>query len=86
MKRFRNATHRGVYDVFVDTDRIVDVQGIGEDPETSDIGQVLLDGVQHDTRIKRPAIRCGWLESPIRWRTRRGADEFCDVPWDEALE
>ena len=86
MKRFRNATQWGVYDVLVDADRIVDVQGIGEDPETSDIGQVLLDGVQHDTRIKRPAIRRGWLESPNRGRTRRGADEFCDVPWDEALE
>lgn len=86
MKRFRNATQWGIYDIAVESGRIVDVKGIDEDPEASAIGQVLLDGVQHDSRIQRPAIRKGWLENPDRRRDRRGADEFHDVPWDEALE
>ena len=86
MKRYRNATQWGVYDVGVEDGRIVDVQGVHEDPEPSDIGQVLIDGIQHKTRIKRPAIRKGWLEGGDRQRHRRGSDEFCDVPWDEALE
>ena len=86
MKRFRNATQWGVYDVGVENGRVVDVKGIDEDPEVSDIGQVLLDGVQHSSRIQRPAIRKAWLEKSDRGRDRRGADEFYDVPWDEALE
>lgn len=86
MKRFRNATQWGVYDVGVEDGRIKTVDGIPQDPEVSDVGQVLLDGVQHDTRIQRPAIRKGWLEQKDRARHLRGEDEFCDVPWDEALE
>jgi biotin/methionine sulfoxide reductase len=87
VKYYRNASQWGVYDVGVDNgSRIVDVKGIDEDPEVSDIGQVLLDGVQHGSRVRRPAIRKGWLEKPDRGRDRRGADEFHDVPWDEALE
>ena len=65
MKRFRNATQWGIYDIAVESGRIVDVKGIDEDPEASAIGQVLLDGVQHDSRIQRPAIRKGWLENLI---------------------
>lgn len=86
MKRFRNATQWGVFDVGVENGRIISVDGIPEDPEVSDVGQVLIDGVQHDTRIQRPAIRKGWLEQKDRGRQLRGQDEFCDVPWDEALE
>lgn len=86
MRHFRNATQWGVYDVGVENGKIVDVRGIPEDPAPSDIGQVLLDGVQHDSRIRRPAIRRGWLQDKDRGRERRGEDDFCDVPWDEALE
>ena len=43
MKRYRNATQWGVYDVGVEDGRIVDVQGVHEDPEPSDIGQVLIE-------------------------------------------
>jgi len=86
VKRFRSATQWGVYDVGVANGRIASVQGIPEDPEVSDIGQVLLDGIQHDTRVKRPAIRKGWLQQADRGRLQRGRDEFYDVPWDEALE
>ena len=67
MKRFRNATQWGIYDIAVESGRIVDVKGIDEDPEASAIGQVLLDGVQHDSRTA-PAIRKGWLENPDRQR------------------
>ena len=72
MKRYRNATQWGVYIVGVEDGRIVDVQGVKEDPDPSDIGQVLVDGIQHKTRIKRPAIRKGWLEGGDRQRHLRG--------------
>ena len=46
MKRYRNATQWGVYNIDVEEGRIVDVRGVEEDPEPSDIGNVLLDGIQ----------------------------------------
>ena len=70
----------GVYDVGVENGRIVDVRGIDEDPEPSDIGQVLLDGVQHSSRIQRPAIRKGWLEKPIGDVTVVGRMNFSMCP------
>ncbi len=82
--QYRTATQWGVYDVTVENGAITDVQGIPEDPYPSAIGRSLLDGVQHKARIRRPAVRRGWLES--RDRRQRGVDEFVDVPWDEATE
>ena len=86
MKRYRNATQWGVYNIEVEDGRIVGVSGVDEDPEPSEIGNVLLDGIQHGERIKRPSVRKGWLEGGDRQRCCRGSDEFFDVPWDEALE
>ncbi len=86
MSRYRNATQWGVYDIDTDNGRITAVNGIDDDPAPSPIGNVLLDGVQHDRRIARPAIRKGWLNNPDRARHHRGEDQFQEVPWSEALE
>ena len=82
--RYQTATQWGAYDVEVEDGKIVAVHGHPADPHPAAIGQTLVDGVQHDLRIKRPAIRRAWLER--RDKALRGADEFVDVPWDEALE
>ena len=82
--RYRTATQWGVYQVEVNEGQIASVHGVDEDPDPSEIGQVLVDGVHHASRIKRPAVRRGWLER--RDRRSRGVDEFVDVPWDEALD
>ena len=84
--RFRTATQWGVYDVDVTDGKIQSVHGIAEDPDPAPMGQTLLDGIQHDTRIKRPSIRKHWLERADRGRKLRGIDEFVEVPWDEALD
>ncbi len=84
--RYKTATQWGVYEVEVDDERIVGVHGIAEDPAPAEIRHTLVDGIQHDLRIRRPAIRKGWLQDPNRARERRGVDEFVDMPWDEALE
>ena len=39
--------------------------------------------MHHELRIKRPAIREGWLKARDR---KRGGDRFVEVPWDEALD
>lgn len=86
MKKYRTATQWGVYDVIVEADRIVDVEPIDLDANPSPLGQALVDGIQHPLRIKRPSVRRGWLENPDRARHLRGADEFVELPWDEALD
>ena len=86
VRRYRTATQWGVYDLEVGDNSIVGVTGIDADPNPAPMGDLLLDGVQHHTRIQRPAIRKSWLERKDRGRDRRGAEAFVDVPWDEALE
>ncbi|HBK13899.1 MAG TPA: Asp-tRNA(Asn)/Glu-tRNA(Gln) amidotransferase GatCAB subunit C, partial [Gammaproteobacteria bacterium] len=86
VRRFRTATQWGVYDLEVSDSSIVGVTGIDADPNPAPMGDLLLDGVQHHTRIQQPAIRKSWLERKDRGRDRRGTEAFIDVPWDEALE
>lgn len=86
-KTFRTATQWGVYDVLVEDEQIRAVTGIDIDPAPSAIGQTLTDAVQHKLRIRRPAIRKGWLENPgERDRTKRGTQTFVELPWDEAFD
>ncbi len=82
--KYRTATQWGVYDVTVDGEQIVAVEGIAEDPHPSPLGDALVDGVVSKERIRKPAVRKGWLAH--RDRGKRGADEFVEVPWDEALD
>ena len=70
----------------VENERIVDVLDVDLDPNPSPLGRALVDGIQHDERIKRPAIRKGWLKNPDRAKAKRGCEPFIEVPWDEALE
>ena len=84
--RYKTATQWGVYDVEVLDGKITGVQGITADPAPAPMGQNILDGIQHDERIRRPAIRSGWLHQPNRAREKRGSDKFTEVPWDEALD
>jgi len=86
LKKFRTATQWGVYNVLVEDEKIVAAEPLAIDPDPSPLGQALVDGIQHPLRIKRPSVRRGWLENPDRSRHRRGADEFVELPWDEALE
>ena len=60
VRRFRTATQWGVYELTVRDGAIVEVAGIDADPSPAPMGDVLLDGVQHNTRIQRPAIRKRW--------------------------
>ena len=84
--RYKTATQWGVFDIEVLDGKIAGVQGITADPAPAPMGQNILDGIQHDKRIRRPAIRSGWLHGLNRDRAKRGADKFLEVPWDEALD
>ena len=72
--------------------RLVALHPLDGDPDPSPIAQNLLDAVDHPLRIRRPAVRRGFLDevaSGERGRDRlrrRGAEPFVELPWDEALD
>jgi biotin/methionine sulfoxide reductase len=83
---FHTATHWGTYDVAVAKGRIVGVKAFGSDPDPSPIGNSLLDGIDHPSRVLRPSVRKGWLEGgPAAHSGRRGDDSFVELSWDDAL-
>ena len=86
-KTHTTATHWGTYDVRSENGRLSSVMPFEDDPAPADIGANMVDAIHHETRIRRPAIRAGFLKNPTKAdRTRRGAEPFVEVQWDEALD
>ncbi len=77
-------SHWGAFEVDVEQNRIVATRPFYADPNPSRIPDILPAAVHHDTRVARPSIRRGWLQS--RKRDGRGNDDFVELPWDEALD
>ncbi|MEQ9258633.1 MAG: molybdopterin-dependent oxidoreductase [Roseovarius sp.] len=83
-KSWVTSSHWGAFEVITEGDRIVETRPFAPDPSPSRIPDILPEAVHHRTRVARPSIRRGWMES--RDRARRGQDSFVEVPWDEALD
>jgi biotin/methionine sulfoxide reductase len=79
-------SHWGAFRVTVENDTIVGVEGHPDDPAPSPLLANYLDGIRNDSRVRRPAVRRGWLENGPGPDARRGADEFVEVDWPEALD
>src|SRR5436190_11414478 len=79
-------SHWGAFRVTVEGDEIVDVEGHRDDPAPSPLLANFRDGIRSEARVARPAIRRGWLERGPGPAGTRGADDFVEVEWDEALE
>ncbi len=45
----------------------------------------MVDGVTGSARIKRPAVRAGYLKNRGQSRAERGKEPFVEVDWDTAL-
>jgi biotin/methionine sulfoxide reductase len=86
------AMHWGVYEVEPQgTGRPPRLRPFWEDPDPSPIGLYALDERLERLRVRRPAVRRGFLEKgPITRETgpttARGREPFVEVPWDEALD
>ena len=79
-------SHWGAFRVITEGNRIVATDVFEADPYPSSIASALPAAVHHKTRVARPSFRRGWLDGGDRARLRRGADEFVELPWDEALD
>lgn len=80
------STHWGTYRARVESGRLTALDPMPWDQNPSPIGQSLIDGVVAPCRVRRPAIREGFLRSGTDSRDARGAEAFVEVPWDEALD
>lgn len=85
-KRLTTSTHWGTYLADVQGESITAVHPFPEDPDPSPLGQSLMDGVRHRTRIGKPMVRKGWLEGNRQGSVEgRGSDPFVALEWDEAI-
>jgi len=85
-------THWGAYDVAVVDGRRIDVRPVTKDPDPSPLGANLAALADHPARVRRPAVRRGFLEEVASGRRgrrsdrRRGDDAFVEVDWETALD
>jgi biotin/methionine sulfoxide reductase len=83
--RFRHVTHFGVLEADSDGRSIHAVTGWRGDPDPRRIIHNVASSQHHPARVKRPAIRRGWLEHGPGGGGR-GDESFVQVSWDEALD
>jgi biotin/methionine sulfoxide reductase len=80
-----HVAHWGSFRVRSTGDDTIEVRPHELDVEPSPIIYNAVDAVRHRARIDRPYVRRGWLEgAPREGNTRRGADEYVPLSWDEA--
>jgi len=78
------STHWGVYEVEMHAGEAVALHPFKDDPLPSPIGLHALAPELDRLRVRRPAIRQGWLRNHSP--TGRGQEPFVEIPWDEALD
>jgi biotin/methionine sulfoxide reductase len=80
--RVPSLAHWGAFTALVERGRVVGCEPFAHDPSPSPMLAAIPDMVHSPLRIARPAVREGWREG----KPRTGADRFCEVSWDEALD
>ena len=90
MSSVPTTSHWGAYSVHTDAETGgIAVTPHPADPSPSPLLGNVAGALRHSTRVRRPAIRCGWLERASRGldpvpTDRRGTEPFVEVEWDEA--
>ncbi|POP47325.1 Asp-tRNA(Asn)/Glu-tRNA(Gln) amidotransferase GatCAB subunit C [Superficieibacter electus] len=80
-----HSSHWGVFRVS-EGDHDLSVTAWGDDPDPSPLLGNFTDAADHPVRIGKPAVRRGWLEHGPGPDNRRGADEYIEVEWEQALD
>ncbi|MBY0333101.1 MAG: molybdopterin-dependent oxidoreductase [Acetobacteraceae bacterium] len=81
------AMHWGIYEVEMEAGRAVALRPFRDDPDPSEIGLHVLAPELERLRVRRPAVRRGWLDGDRSGHTaRRGTEPFVQVDWDTALD
>jgi len=86
-KTVQTGSHWGIYEVDVADGRIQAVRPSPHDPDPTPLHRALPDIVDHDSRVRFPAVRESYLKDGIQSdRARRGAEPFVRISWDRALD
>ena len=81
------AAHWGTYKVRQRQRKNFKLLPFEQDKDPSDIGRGIETAIENSSRIQKPAIRKGWLESKNKPKDiKRGEDEFVEVSWEDAFE
>ncbi|MFE3138354.1 molybdopterin-dependent oxidoreductase [Streptomyces scopuliridis] len=64
----------------------LDIRPHPQDPSPSPLLRNIDGALRHPTRVRRPAVRRGWLEQGPGPTDRRGREPFVEIGWDEALD
>jgi biotin/methionine sulfoxide reductase len=87
---FPTLSHWGAFNAHVEDGRLVRVTPFSEDPHPSRLIESWPEMLYAENRVRRPAIRRGWLDTVAKGLPHpghgRGCDVFVNVPWDEALD
>lgn len=83
--RSRHLTHFGVLEAESDGTSLSAVTGWAGDPDPRRIVHNVASSQHHPARVKRPAVRRGWLECGPGGQGR-GDGPFVEVSWDRALD
>lgn len=88
MKPFQDLAvlHWGTYHVTTEQGKLTAMRPVAWDRNPSAIGQSLTDAVQGPSRVRRPAVRLGYLQQGAASRQRRGQEPFVEVSWEVALQ
>ena len=79
-------SHWGAFGVRRAADGTVEAVPHAADPSPSPLLGGVAGSLRHATRVRRPAVRRGWLEHGPGPSSARGGEPFVEVEWDEALD
>jgi biotin/methionine sulfoxide reductase len=79
-------SHWGAFGVRTGAGGRVEVAPHPADPAPAPLLGNVAGGLRHPTRVARPAVRRGWLESGPGASSARGQEPFVEVGWDEAAD
>lgn len=77
--------HWGTYRVTTSEGELTKIDPVEWDRNPSEIGQSLVGAVSGPSRIKRPAVRFGYLQHGRDSRHGRGKEPFVEVSWEMAI-
>jgi biotin/methionine sulfoxide reductase len=82
-----NSSHWGAFRVKVKQDEIADIVPFERDTDPSPLLAGIAEAFDHPTRVRRPAVRQGWLEKGyMSDPQQRGREPFVEVSWGTALD
>ncbi|WP_320533715.1 molybdopterin-dependent oxidoreductase [Robbsia andropogonis] len=86
-KRFPSLSHWGAFEAIVREGRLIRCDPFKKDPAPSRLLKAMVEQVYSPLRVKRPAVRRGWLAARERSdRSARGVEGYVEVSWDVALD